>query len=71
MSGAAAAEQRIRDIEKAFDRVWHDCLLSKLKPLAISWKMLRSNKLFLSNSKLILRNRHQIDIIILSGQSSK
>lgn len=38
MSGAAAAEQRIRDIEKAFDRVWHDCLLSKLKPLAISGK---------------------------------
>ena len=50
------------DMSKAFDRVWHESLLFKLKRLCLSGKYY-----WLINS--FLRNRHQR--VVLNGQSSK
>ena len=50
------------DVSKAFDRVWHEDLLFKLKRLVLSGKYYG-----LINS--LLRNRHQR--VVINGQSSK
>ena len=50
------------DISKAFDKVWHDCLLYKLECFGIPGNLL---KLFHS----YLNNRHQR--VVLNGQYSK
>ena len=50
------------DMSKAFDRVWHESLLFKLKRLGLSGKYYRLTKSF-------LRNRHQR--VVLNGQSPK
>ena len=50
------------DISKAFDRVWHDSLLYKLKLLGICGRYYNLIQSFLDN-------RHQR--VVLSGQSSK
>ena len=50
------------DMSKAFDRVWHEGLLFKLKHLGLSGK-------YYGLIKSFLRNRHQR--VVLNGQSSK
>ena len=50
------------DMSKAFDRVWHEGLLFKLKRLGLSGK-------YYGLIKSFLRNRHQR--VVLNGQSSK
>ena len=50
------------DMSKAFDRVWHEGLLFKLKHLGLSGE-------YYGLIKSFLRNRHQR--VVLNGQSSK
>ena len=50
------------DISKAFDRVWHDGILYKLKLLGICGR-------YYNLIQSVLENRHQS--VVLNGQSSK
>ena len=49
------------DISKAFDRIWHEGLIYKIKSVGISRPLLKLNESFLSN-------RYQR--VLLNGQSS-
>ena len=52
---------RFLDISKAFDKVWHEGLLSKLKSYDISGPLLSLLKSFLTN---------RFQRVVLNGQSS-
>ena len=57
------------DLSKAFDRVWHDGLLYKLKSNTIDSNLFKLIKSFLSNrcQRLVLNSQSSVWILVTAG----